>query len=452
MVERGLIRKALVAGVAWGILGASAVGGAGPRTTSDPKAAGAGAGTTASTGAAAGAQSASGAAGAKTGTQTGLTGTATGGTSKTTGPAMLPVGANVLMTLTADAGFVDEVVAFDNQRVGYVVADAGTKADLHVVQLGCVKCVGTAEDTVVDLSAVTLRPTAVRLMGQRALVIGTSEDGSQVAGLLELTRKAAPVYKIGPATHISIIQRDGATRLAVHKTSSTKTGVQHVVELYALDTGKRVAAGKPLELEKDENKKLDLHVNHWSDGFTRVTGLKGGEWNKKENQRTPDTEATYDLISGKFVENKAIGDLMEQRKRFQALADAGGELELARMAWDNSSVQLWARGVARAVQLDQPIMSYDPKSLQAVVAPDGSAWLALKVDPVNPDAVARKKADAEYLDVFRVEAGATTATRKARLPSKNVRLKFGMVDGHPWVLERSSGFERGGRSITIYAF
>jgi hypothetical protein len=368
-------------------------------------------------------------------------------------PAMAPIGANQIMKITPAGGFVDEVVAYDNQRVGYIVADTGTKSELHVVQLGCDKCVEANQEIVVDLSPVTLRPVALRLLRQRAFVIGMSQDGSQVAALVELAKKTAmPVYKLGPATHITVITRDGATRVAVHKTSSTKTGVRHVVDLHALETGRRVAAGKPFDLDNDHNARLDLRLNHWSDGFTRVSGLKGGEWNRKENQRTPDTEATYDLVSGKLVENKPIADVVEQRKRFQQLADASGELELARMTWDNSAVQLWTRGMPRTVELDQPVTNYDPKSLQAVVATDGSAWLALKIDPVNPAAVARKKADPEYLDIFRVDAGATKAVRKARIPAKNLRFKFGMIDGHPWVVERSSGFDRGGRSITIYSF
>ena len=324
---------------------------------------------------------------------------------------------------------------------------------------------------IVDLSPVTLRPLAVRLVGaQRAFVIGATEDGNQVAALVELGKRAATsIYKIGPAAHITLVTHNGAQRVAVHKTSATKTGVKHVVELIVLETGKRAAAGKPFELDKDFHKKLDFHVNHWSEGWTRVSGLKGGEWNKKDNQRGPDTEATYDLVSGKFVENKAIGNLVEQRKRHLMLADAAGQLDFIRMAWDNSAVHVWSRGMSRAIELDQSIQDYDPKSLQGVVNADGSAWLALKVDPVNAGAVGRKKADPEYLDIFRVNAGETKAVRKARIPAKDLRFKFGVIaspgsagarsdadasqrsiDSYVWLLERSSGFDRGGRNITLY--
>jgi hypothetical protein len=382
------------------------------------------------------------------------------------------VGTNELMKITTGTGFVDDVIAYDNQRLAYVVADAATKAELHVVQLGCAKCIEDKQEIVRDLAAITLRPTFVRFVGQRALVIGTVEDGNQVAALVDLaTPKAAKpsppagptptvaeppapvktktIYKLGPATHITVITRDGKPAIAVHKAVATKVGTRHDVELFALESGKRVAKGRAFELDKDHEKKLDLRVNHWSDGWTRAGGLKGGDWDKKENQRTPDTEATYDLITGKFVENKPVADLFEQRKRYQTLADAGGQLDFLRMKHDNTQIEIWRRGRLGTITLDQPFQQYDTKSLQGVINPDGSAWIAIKVDPVNAEAVARQKADPEYLDIYRVGTDGK-ATRKARILAKGVKHRFGVIDGHFWLLEKSKGFDRGGRLLTIY--
>ncbi|HEY5920610.1 MAG TPA: hypothetical protein VIV11_03020 [Kofleriaceae bacterium] len=360
------------------------------------------------------------------------------------------VGTNEVMKITTPSGFVDDVVAHDNQRLAYVVADTSTRAELHVVQLGCATCIEAKQEIVVDLSPVTLRPTSLRLVGQRAFVIGATEDGNQVAALVELSSKTAkPVYKLGPATHVTLITRDGKPAIAVHKAVATKVGMRHDVELFSLESGKRVAKGKAFELDKDHNKKIDFRVNHWSEGWTRAGGLKGGEWSKKENTRSPDTEATYDLITGKFISNQPIGDLFEQRKRYQTLADAGGTLDFMRVKADNKAIELWRQGVLGTVTLDQPLAQYDPKSLQSVFAADGTAWIVIKVDPVNAEAVARKKADPEYLDVFRMTADGN-ATRKARILAKGVKHRFGVVDNFFWLLERSTGFDRGGRVLTIY--
>ena len=358
------------------------------------------------------------------------------------------VGATEIMKVTTPAGFIDDVVAHEGQRLAYVVADTSTKAELHVVQLGCTKCIEAKQEIVVDLAPVTLRPTSLRLIGQRAFVIGATEDGKHVAALIDLGSKK-PVYKLGPATHVTLLARDGKQGVAVHKATATKVGTKHEVEWFALETGKRIAKGKVFDLDKDHEKKLDFRVNHWSDGWTRAGGLKGGEWVKKENQRSPDTEATYDLISGKFVENKPIGDLFEQRKRYQTLADAGGQLDFLRMKPDNTAIEIWRQGKLGAIKLDQPLAQYDTKSLQGIINADGSSWIVLKVDPVNAEAVARKKADPEYLDIFRATADGT-ATRKARILAKGVKHRFGVADNMFWLLERSTGFDRGGRALTVY--
>jgi hypothetical protein len=125
------------------------------------------------------------------------------------------------------------------------------------------------------------------------------------------------------------------------------------------------------------------------------------------------------------------------------------ELDFVHMTWDNTAVQVWHAGKPKQLELDQPISNYDPKSLQGVVAPDGTAWFVLAIDPVNPDAVARKKADPAYLDIFRF-GGDGAATRKARVLANGTRYRFGVAGDRFWLLELSPTFERGGKSLAVY--
>ena len=100
---------------------------------------------------------------------------------------------------------------------------------------------------------------------------------------------------------------------------------------------------------------LDFRVNHWADGMTRALGVKGGEWNR-EGQRSPDVEATYDLVAGKFVDQRPIANLFEQRKRFRRSP--------TRAASSDTCVPKAARyrsgSAPQAIELDQPFASYDP--------------------------------------------------------------------------------------------
>jgi hypothetical protein len=359
------------------------------------------------------------------------------------------VGATAVLQLTAPTGFVDDVVASDDTRLAYVVADASAVAQLHVVT------VATKADVAVDIAPVTLHPIAITLLGPRAFVVGTGDDGRQVAALVELEAKGTKpagsvVYKLGPANDITVVTREGHQRVVVHHASETKTGTRHEVEVDAIDTGKHIASGHEIELDATGKDSVhDFRVNHWADGFSRAIGIKGGEWTKQTDTKGPDTEGTFDLVSGKFVDKTPITDLFEQRRRFQALADSNGKLDFVRMAWDNSGAQAWHNGKPHPITLDQPMTNYDPKSLQGVVGSDGSVWIALKVDPVNADAVARQKADPEYFDLFHAGPDGA-ATRKIRIPALGLRHRFGVAGDKVWVLERNNGFERGGRMLTLY--
>src|SRR5687767_8948377 len=96
-------------------------------------------------------------------------------------PAAPPeVGMTEVLTFTTPSGFIDDVVAADAGRIAYVVADTASKAELHVYTHA------TKQDQVFDLSALTLHPIAISLIGQRAFVIGREDDGTQIAGLVEL--------------------------------------------------------------------------------------------------------------------------------------------------------------------------------------------------------------------------------------------------------------------------
>jgi hypothetical protein len=94
---------------------------------------------------------------------------------------------------------------------------------------------------VIDLAAVTLTPVELAFVGKRLLVIGRTDDGNRMAALVELDPKAKKpvVYKLAPAVDLSIITRDGAKRLAVHRVGSGAGGtIKHDVEIVSLETGK----------------------------------------------------------------------------------------------------------------------------------------------------------------------------------------------------------------------
>ena len=339
------------------------------------------------------------------------------------------------MQFPAPAGFIDDAVAFDDQRMAYVDADAAAKADLHVVTLA------TRQDAVIDVAPVTLHPIALRLFGARAFVVGANEDGSQIAALIELGRQEAGRGGLQARTgddHHGHHTRRQAARRGPPRHPNKGRHESRRRDRSRSRPANASAPGISISMRPSRTSSSSFTSTIGPMACRARSGSRAARGTSKENQRTPDVEATYDLVTGKIIDRHAITDLFEQRKRYQALADAGGQLDFVRMAWDNSGVQIWRAGTPKSVALDQPITNYDPKSLQGIVDADGSAWFALKIDPVNPDAVARKKADPEYLDIFHATADGQ-ATRKARILATGVRHRFGLVGPDRfWLLERST--------------
>lgn len=268
------------------------------------------------------------------------------------------------------------------------------------------------------------------------------------AATFELSGKVLRTF--GPATDLALVDRDGKARVAVHRARAAAAGATtHELELQDVDTGKRV--GKPKSLALDAtgaSKKLDFRVTRWRDGWTRAIGVKGGHWDPKENQRTPDSAATYDVLTGTFT-HQPITDPMAHARREQVLAQFPGEPTFVRIADDLSTVELWRDGAPVELTLDQPLALYDTTTLATAADDLGKRWIAIAIDPVNPAAVKRKKADVAYLDLFAIDgANATRVARMLVTPKKKYR--WGVAAKRWWVVERSLGFDRGGTSVTVF--
>jgi len=351
--------------------------------------------------------------------------------------------------IAPDRGFVDDPVAFDGARVAYVNTDGATFAELVVYDVGA-----KAEKLRAALPADLGVPQSLRFVGAgdaaRLFLVGRADDGAARAALFGLDGKVA--RRFGPAADVTLVTRAGTPRVALHRAKVKTKVTTHELELVDLDKGKRV--GKLRSLDVDTTgaiPKLDFRITYWTEGFTHAMGVKGGHWDPKENQRTPDVAADYDVIDAAFKTN-TIDDPMSAAARLQVLASrpAGADTTFAKMSQDLTTVELWRDGAPSNLELDQAVTLYDASTLASTIDDKGAVWIALKIDPVNAAAVKRKIADPEYLDLFAVDG--TKAVRKARvLVTPKKKYRWGVATGRWWLLERSVGFDRGGTSLTIYS-
>src|SRR6185503_13511723 len=154
----------------------------------------------------------------------------------------------------------------------------------------------------VDLKPFTTSPLTVQevIDGEHFLVLAKGPTDGTVIGAV-VDKKGAVTRKLGPATDIVRTQYDGQDAASVYqreeiapKKKKDRPAVHHTIEVLALASGKRL--GKRAVITTDlegYSQKLDFKINHWLLGYTRAVGIKGGEYDRKEDQRSPNIEAWY---------------------------------------------------------------------------------------------------------------------------------------------------------------
>ncbi|HLU66784.1 MAG TPA: hypothetical protein VKZ63_10935 [Kofleriaceae bacterium] len=373
-------------------------------------------------------------------------------------PERGPEGAALAREITPDRGFIDDPLAFDGAggRLLYVQADTADLCDLVVFDLAA-----GAEVARVSLKAFTTAPLAVEdIDGERFLVRARPATDSEEVVAAVIDRSGAVVKTYGPSTDVVRTSWGGQDAVAVYrraeKTQRKQQRVVHTVDLFALASGKRL--GRRATIDTDASgysKKLDFRLNHWAAGYTVAIGIKGGEYNRKKDQRMPDVEGWLDVPRGTFSKRLPITEVIEHTRRMQLLAQHSNRGRFVVVAQDLSGLILHGGEAApAAVELAEPFNHYLRDSLVVQDAPaDRPLFFSLAIDPVHADAVKEKRAVEPWLDLYRLDPGATRAERVARLP---------IADGDPgrtWVaapgtwavVPRHVGFARGGPSLQIYA-
>lgn len=352
-------------------------------------------------------------------------------------------------------GFVDDPMTFDGAggRLLYVNTDAGDLVNLELVDL----TQKGAKLATVDLSKLAPLPEEVHIAagGDQFVVIYRTASGADARKAAVLIDSEGKVKRrFGPAEEVAYLNYDGtpavATYLRAEKSGRKGLVVRHTVEVRALATGKRL--GKKVTLDADESGRVDrlgFRIEYWRDGHTRAYGTKEGTWDRKEDQRSPDKFAVYDVPAKTFARIEPIADVMKHAE-MSAVERGQSSGRFAYVPRDRSGVVVHESGAARSVELAEPFSHYEPKSLAYQAADGGGLYLSLTIDPVHPDAVARKKAAAAWTDLYYLAPGAAKAQRLARLMAPKRGIRWRASKRYWAVLEKHVGFSRGGKTLTLY--
>jgi hypothetical protein len=268
-----------------------------------------------------------------------------------------------------------------------------------------------------------------------------------------------PLGLVGPMTDFGTATRDGVVYLIGWDRKTAPSGATtYVVVQHKLEGLARVGKPHAFTINKDGTlAQPALKVITWQDGYTQIVGERPGGYDKKKDVRLPGKAAVLDALSGNFVSEAEIGDVLGWTVATQLRRTRLNRTLLPVITDEQDGVQLIDPvGHRVPLALGTPVQNYDRKSLlEQEDAANRTLYFSFALDPLNPDALGRQKADKPYLDLYRARLAADgTSAETARLlrVALDDRPATWVIDGpYVAVLRKHKAFSRGGDEIDGFA-
>jgi hypothetical protein len=343
------------------------------------------------------------------------------------------------------AGFIDDPFALrdDGKAVAYLTTDGATSAALHLAEVG-------GRDVKVDgapIDAVALH----WLSPTRVLVVRGRDGAPQGSTAQVFTVAGAQKQKLGPFGQLAIATVDGKPAIVTY-TRSEKRGVDHALAAYAVDTLRPLKRRTWHEDAEGQIKQGPSSVKPlwWSNGFTELAALRAGEYDKARDIRRPDRYTRLDVLSGKVLDESEVQDVLGFTQVGLLRRDAPNQTVIARFSDDRKKL-MFVDGLGQyEVTLARQLWKYEPQTLAWQTLDDRRVALSLTVDPVNPDAVNRKKADVDEFDLYEVDRPSHAARKILQLNGEGRGSSWKLAGHRLLLLRKGKGFDRGGVLLELY--
>jgi hypothetical protein len=340
-------------------------------------------------------------------------------------------------------GFIDDGYALrdDGKAFAYITTDGATSATLHLTDVGGndVKVAGAPIDVL-----------AVAWLSQTRVLVVRGRDGSSTAQVFTATGadKAKP---IGPFDKFAFATVDGK-RAFVTYARSEKKGVEHALVAYAVDTLKPFKKKSWREDSEGQLKQGASSVKPlwWAEGFTVLAALRAGEFDKARDMRRPDRYTRLDALSGKVLAETEVQDVLGFTQVALLRRDHPNMPVIARLSDDRRKLLFVDAINEYEVVLARQLWKYDPTSLAWQAIDDKRAAVSLTVDPVNPDAVAHKKADPDEIDLYEVDRQTHAAKPLLHIPGEGRRSTWQLAGNRLLLMRKGKGFDRGGVALELF--
>jgi hypothetical protein len=340
------------------------------------------------------------------------------------------------------AGFIDDAFALrdDGKAIAYITTDGATAATLHLADLG---------GSDVQISGAPLDAVAVHWLSPTRVLVVSGREGSSSAQVF--TAAGPEKLKLGPFGRLAVTTLEGK-RAIVTYTRTEKRGVEYALTAYAGDTLRPMKRRAWREDAEGQIKQAASSVKPlwWAEGFTVLAALRAGEYDKARDIRRPDRYVRIDAFSGKLLDEKEVPDVLAFTQVSLQRRDAPNLPVLAHFSEDRKKLLLIDGITEFDVSLPRPLSKYEPTTLAWQTLDDKRVALSLTIDPVNPDAVARKKAEVDEFDLYEVDRQSHATRPVLRLNGEGRRSAWQIAGDRLLLLRKGKGFDRGGVALEIY--
>jgi hypothetical protein len=363
--------------------------------------------------------------------------------------------------LAPGTGFFDDAIAFDRggRRLAAIRTDGATFAKLEIFEVASGRTLSSWDiDPARNIEAIHLLPEGQGLL----LVERQGSTGQETTFYIDAAGKNGG--GVGPATAFATAQllNEGEKKtilIAMEKKGTSREGRSGptTYSIAPFRTDKPAALGKPRTYLVDSDgaiKSAGLKMVSFFDGYTKILGERPGGYDRKKDVRLPPRQVVLDTITGKVAAETEIEDVFGWALTTKLRGERANRTVFAQLDQDHTGVDLvTSSGKKVPLSLGVPFRLYDRETLQdqeGDVSDPAHYYFSLAIDPVNPDAVARRKADHAFLDLYSADSsGGAGCALRARVPlSRPVSWK--VEDHHLAVLKRFRSFTRGGDELELY--
>lgn len=367
------------------------------------------------------------------------------------GPKLVDV--KHVKTIKPAAGFIDDPFIIDaaGKRVIYIETDSGNLVRLHIAKLS------TGADIVsFDINKFAKIPKRIEQLkgGKKLFLVWQAETNGPLYGGV-VGAKGRLLRKFGPAKDVRLARFKGKPVVVLYTAGRNKKArrgeeFHHTVAVHDLRSGRQLKKRTLLVDASNTSKRMEFRLKYWANDYLYAVGIKGGELDSKISIRNPDVEGWYHMPSGKFHHRYPVRDLVAHKRKLMIKRKYQNQNQFMDVSENRAKLRFWRGNKHRVVKLAEKFSHYDYKSLRYQVR-KGRVFFSLKIDPTNDDAVARKKADPEYLDLYEYVPGQARARRRGRLLLPGRREHWWTASRRHWiVVPRHIGFDRGGKAMKIY--